>query len=84
MVMLFIYNPWSRFMNTSTFVTPGSNSLVWLSLLVCLYDIPIIGNIITPSESHLMELTRYAALAVIVACLFISSTMSGVKILFVY
>jgi hypothetical protein len=66
-------------MNTSIFVTPGSNSFVWLSRLVCLYDIPMVGNIITPSESHLMELTRYAALAVIVACLFISSTMSGVK-----
>jgi hypothetical protein len=66
-------------MNTSMFVTPGSNSSVWLSHLVCLYDIPMVGNIITPSESHLVELTRYAALAVIVACLFISNTMSGVK-----
>jgi hypothetical protein len=66
-------------MNTSTFVTPGSNFFVSLSHAVCLYDIPMVGNIITPSESHLMELTRYAALAVIVACLFISSTMSCVK-----
>ena len=33
-------------MNTSIFVTPGSNSFVWLSRLVCLYDIPMVGNII--------------------------------------
>jgi hypothetical protein len=41
--------------------------------------LPTVGNIITPSESLLMELALYAALAVIGACLFISRTMSGVK-----
>jgi hypothetical protein len=66
-------------MSTSTFVSPGSNSTVWLSHAVCPYDMPIVGNIITPSESLLTKLTLYAALAVIVACFFISRTMSGVK-----
>jgi hypothetical protein len=78
-------NLWSRFMNTSTLiVSPGSNSTVWLSPAVCRYDLSTsynanVGNIITPSESLLLELALYDALAVIVACLFISSTMSGVK-----
>ncbi len=46
--------------------------------------LPTVGNIITPSESLLMELALYAALVVIVACLFISRTMSGVKFFFKY
>jgi hypothetical protein len=44
-----------------------------------IYLHPYVGNIIIPSESLLLELSLYAALAVIVAWLFISSTMSGVK-----